>query len=109
VLFTSHLLLLIGVFFGYPTGIPRRRVVFKKELVETEPERATVTATEDDSGTDSAQEYGDASDGMSTPTTHEFWERSTGETSLEETLLSPETKITDSNVLNMMVLDDSSL
>jgi hypothetical protein len=76
----------------------------------------TVTATEDDSGTNSAQEYGDASDGMSTLTTlefHELGERvenaSTRETSSGETLLSPETKITDSNVLNMMVLDDSSL
>jgi hypothetical protein len=68
VLFASHLLLLIDVFFGYPTGIPRRRVAFKKVLVETEPERVTVIATGDDSDTDSAQEYGDASDGMSTPT-----------------------------------------
>jgi hypothetical protein len=116
VLFTSHLLLLIGVSFGYPMGIPRRSVAFKKVLVETEPERVTVTATEDDSGTDSAQEYGDASDGMSAPTTPELREQgervenaSTGEANSEETLLSPETKITDSNVLNMMVLDDSSL
>jgi hypothetical protein len=116
VLFTSHLLLLIGVFFGYPTGISRRRVAFKKVLVETESERVTVTATEDDSGTDSAQGYGDGSDGMSTPTTLEFRElgervenASTGETSSGETVLSPETKMTDSNVLNMMVLDNSSL
>jgi len=70
VLLASHLLLLIGVFFGYPTGIPRRRVAFKKELVETEPDR--VTATEDDNGTDSAGEYGDASEGMSSPTRFEF-------------------------------------
>lgn len=45
-------------------------MAFKKELVETEPEK--VTATEDDSGTDSAEEYGDASEGMNTPTSLEF-------------------------------------
>jgi len=76
-----------------------------------------VTATEDDSGTDSAQEYGDASDGMTTPTRLEFrvpGEKAenalTGVTDSGESLpLNLETKITDSNVLNMMVLDDSSL
>ena len=77
----------------------------------------TVTATEDDSGTDSVEEYGDASDGTTTPTTLEFrvpGERAentlTGETNSEETLpLNLETTITHSNVLNMMALDDSSL
>lgn len=105
-LLASHLLLLIGVFFGYPTGIPRRRVAFKKDLVETEPEK--VTATEDDSGTDSPEEYGDASDEMSTPTTlHAL----TGEDSSDGVTLPLNlgSKITDSIELNRMVLDDSSL
>ena len=111
-LLASHLLLLIGVFFGYPTGIPRRRVAFKKDLVETEPDR--VTATEDDNGTDSAEEYGDA---MSSPTKLEF--RVPGER-VEKALTGVNNsgdalpldlcaKIADSNELNMMVLDDSSL
>jgi hypothetical protein len=115
VLLASHLLLLIGVFFGYPTGIPRRRVAFKKELVETEPDK--VTATEDDSGTDSAVEYGDANDGMSSPTRLEFRvpeesaeKASTGENISGETLpLNLGTKITISSELNMMALDGSSL
>ena len=114
-LLASHLLLLIGVFFGYPTGIPRRRVAFKKDLVETEPDR--VTATEDDNGTDSAEEYGDASEGMSSPTKLEF---RVPEERVEKTLtgvnnsgdalpLNLCAKTTDSTELNMMVLDDSSL
>jgi hypothetical protein len=115
VLLASHLLLLIGVFFGYPTGIPRRRVAFKKDLVETEPDR--VTATEDDSGPDSGGEYGDASDALSSPNRLEFRvpgetaeKALSGEDSLGETPpLNLRTKITDSNVMNMMVLDGSSL
>ena len=116
ILVASHLLLLIGVFFGYPTGIPRRRVAFKKELVETEPEK--VTATEDDSGTDTAEEYGDASDGVSVPTTLGFRvpgegadKTIIGENSSEEETLSLNlgTDITDSSEMDMMALDDSSL
>jgi hypothetical protein len=115
VLLVSHLLLLIGVFFGYPTGIPRRRVAFKKELVETEPEK--VTATEDDSGTDIADEYGDASDEMSAlpkPELQMPGERSKqtvmGEQPKGETLpLNLGTELTAPSELDMMVLDDSSL
>lgn len=111
VLLVSHLLLLLGVFFGYPTGIPRRRVAFKKELVETEPER--VTATEDDSGTDSVEEYGDASDRMGAPPRRESrapGEREKAEKTMKETLsLNRSTEITALSELDMMVLDDSSL
>jgi hypothetical protein len=130
VLFASHLLLLTGVFFGYPTGISRRRVAFKKELVETAPERR-VTATEeddDDSGTETEteteieieienetendeEEYRDANDGMGTPTRLEFRvpEEVPEKAFVGETLpLNLGTKVADSNELDMMVLDDSS-
>lgn len=111
ILLTSHLLLLIGVFFGYPTGIPRRRVAFKKELVETEPEK--VTATEDDSGTDSVEEYGDANDGMGAPPRLQSrvpGEREKADKTMGKTLsLNLSTESTASSELDMMVLDDSSL
>ena len=78
-----------------------------------------MTATEDDNGngSDSAEEYGDASEGMYSPTKLEF---RVPEERVKNTLIrvnnsgdaSPldlAAKITDSNELNMMVLDDSSL
>lgn len=91
-------------------------MAFKKELVETEPEK--VTATEDDSGTDSAEEYGDASDGTCAPARLEsrvLGERAektvTGENTLGETLtLDLGTKTTNSSELSSMTaLDDSSI
>ena len=76
-----------------------------------------MTATEDDSGTESAEEYGDASDGIGAPTRLESRvprERAKKpaieEGPLGETLpLNLGTKITDSSTLDMMILDDSSL
>lgn len=78
-----------------------------------------MTATEDDNGngTDSAEEYGDASEGMYSPIKLEFRvpeERAKNaltrvNNSGDALPLNLAAPITDSNELNMMVLDDSSL